>query len=56
CIDCDSLAMYCLTCIVESHQHLSLHQIKTWNGRYFEDGSLANAGLVLHLGHAFTSC
>ncbi|KIJ39692.1 hypothetical protein M422DRAFT_174794, partial [Sphaerobolus stellatus SS14] len=48
--------LHCKACVVELHRHSPLHRIKTWNSSFFEDSSLANAGLVLQLGHTPDSC
>ncbi|KIJ38798.1 hypothetical protein M422DRAFT_176041 [Sphaerobolus stellatus SS14] len=56
CLDCDSHSLHCTPCIVDFHSCSLLHRLKTWNGTYFEDGSLANAGLVLNLGHNMSTC
>ncbi|KIJ30886.1 hypothetical protein M422DRAFT_81295, partial [Sphaerobolus stellatus SS14] len=49
CLDCDSSNLHCSSCIVEIHRQCPLHRIKTWNGSYFADGSLANLGLLFQL-------
>ncbi|KIJ30823.1 hypothetical protein M422DRAFT_105714, partial [Sphaerobolus stellatus SS14] len=56
CIDCDTDKLQCNACVVESHSCCPLHRIKQWNGTFFEDSSLPNAGLVLKLGHDPTLC
>ncbi|KIJ40817.1 hypothetical protein M422DRAFT_81020, partial [Sphaerobolus stellatus SS14] len=56
CIDCDYDELCCTTCLVEDHGLLPLYCIKTWNGSYFEEGSLANISVVLSLGHNSSLC
>ncbi|KIJ30133.1 hypothetical protein M422DRAFT_134696, partial [Sphaerobolus stellatus SS14] len=56
CIDCDTSGLYCTACLMQSHTRSPLHRVKTWNGTYFEESSLASAGLTLKLGHDPALC
>ncbi|KIJ47588.1 hypothetical protein M422DRAFT_145094, partial [Sphaerobolus stellatus SS14] len=48
--------LLCTECTIEQHTHSPLHRLKTWNGTYFEEASLANLGLVLNIDHEPTVC
>ncbi|KIJ30793.1 hypothetical protein M422DRAFT_186662 [Sphaerobolus stellatus SS14] len=56
CKDCDSGELQCTKCIIGGHSRRPLHRIQRWNGNYFEDTSLANAGLTIDLGHNPVTC
>ncbi|KAI0671900.1 hypothetical protein C8Q78DRAFT_972892, partial [Trametes maxima] len=60
CLDCNTLASHCLTCILSLHEGVnfprSLHRVERWNGQFFEAVSLADLGLVVHLGHDGAQC
>jgi hypothetical protein len=42
--------------MIHSHQQLPTHSIAMWRGQFWEDYSLAELGLVLHLNHPINSC
>ncbi|KAI0666069.1 hypothetical protein C8Q78DRAFT_1072584 [Trametes maxima] len=60
CLDCNTLAPHCSTCILSLHKGVnfprSLHRVERWNGRFFEAINLADLGLVVDLGHEGTQC
>ncbi|KAI0055075.1 hypothetical protein BV25DRAFT_1816134 [Artomyces pyxidatus] len=56
CTDCAYPHLYCESCIVSVHANLPLHRVQKWNGMFFEQSSLASAGLVIQLGHDGCVC
>ncbi|KAF9507841.1 hypothetical protein BS47DRAFT_1303454, partial [Hydnum rufescens UP504] len=54
CVECFDHDMVCKDCCLQQHNHLPLHHINVWNGRFFERTSLAAMGLKVYLGH--TNC
>ncbi len=57
CIDCGlGGALSCQECCVHLHTHLPFHQIKKWNGRFFERSDLDILDLVISLGHSGQLC
>ncbi|KAG1879029.1 hypothetical protein F4604DRAFT_1880057 [Suillus subluteus] len=41
---------------MSQHHHNPFHWISQWNGQFFEQSCLAQAGLVIHLGHDGKQC
>ncbi|KAI0057483.1 hypothetical protein BV25DRAFT_1812316 [Artomyces pyxidatus] len=56
CEDCVGMHMMCNTCICDAHAREPLHRIKRWNGEFFADYTLAQAGLCIQLGHDGCPC
>ncbi|KAF8834542.1 hypothetical protein BDN67DRAFT_992646 [Paxillus ammoniavirescens] len=50
--DCFRMEVICQACCVETHKHLPLHNIKKWNGCFFEKVYLKELGLTMLLGHS----
>ncbi|KAG1837265.1 hypothetical protein F4604DRAFT_1692376 [Suillus subluteus] len=48
--------LYCTGCCRSQHHHNPFHWISQWNGQFFEQSCLAQAGLVIHLGHDGKQC
>jgi hypothetical protein len=46
----------CGECIVAAHRQLPTHSILIWNQTFWDDYSLAELGLVVHLHHSSDSC
>ncbi|KAK0437899.1 hypothetical protein EV421DRAFT_1907100 [Armillaria borealis] len=46
----------CKACSLQRHARTPLHVLKRWNGRFWEDTTLKEMGLVFQLGHAGTEC
>ncbi|RXW15581.1 hypothetical protein EST38_g10274 [Candolleomyces aberdarensis] len=51
CLGCDVNNLSCHSCMVLSHTHQPLHQIKMWNGSHFVKATLKELGLRIQLGH-----
>ncbi|EKM49499.1 uncharacterized protein PHACADRAFT_106782, partial [Phanerochaete carnosa HHB-10118-sp] len=51
CQDCMGRAIVCKSCCSTMHANQPFHQIKCWNGRFFESISLKDIGLVVQLSH-----
>ncbi|KAG1854643.1 hypothetical protein F4604DRAFT_1883325 [Suillus subluteus] len=56
CQDCLGEPLYCTGCCRSQHHHNPFHWISQWNGQFFEQSCLAQAGLVIHLGHDGKQC
>ena len=56
CHDCLGEPVFCLRCIVASHQSLVFHRVSRWDGRSFYRSCLSDAGLVLNIGHRGQPC
>ncbi|KAI0054664.1 hypothetical protein BV25DRAFT_1816736 [Artomyces pyxidatus] len=56
CIDCVAPHMRCRDCASATHQLSPLHRLQRWNGFFFADYSLSQAGLVVQLGHDGLPC
>ncbi|KAI0684251.1 hypothetical protein BC835DRAFT_1409185 [Cytidiella melzeri] len=56
CLDCDGCQLLCACCVTEDHSIRSLHNIEKWNHKYFEQCSLRELDLVVHLGHEGRKC
>ncbi|KAF7797546.1 hypothetical protein EIP86_008746 [Pleurotus ostreatoroseus] len=52
CRDCFGGPLYCSKCCVLVHERHPFHNIKRWNGQYFEKSTLQSLGLIVQLGHA----
>ncbi|KIM58938.1 hypothetical protein SCLCIDRAFT_127049, partial [Scleroderma citrinum Foug A] len=48
--------VFCTSCCRTQHNLLPLHRIEQWNGMFFQESSLRQAGLVVHLGHRGKPC
>ena len=48
--------MFCRSCCRDAHQFLIYHRIEKWNGRFFQDASLWEVGVRLHIGHQGLKC
>ncbi|KAF8128998.1 hypothetical protein EV363DRAFT_1169765 [Boletus edulis] len=51
CNDCFGRELYCRACVVQNHASVPMHQIKQWNGTFFEAVTLKVLGLRVQLGH-----
>jgi hypothetical protein len=56
CMDCFVTSVTCSGCAVKSHTHHPFHRVARWNGQFFQDVSLSQLGLTLHLGHNGHPC
>ncbi|KAE9396951.1 hypothetical protein BT96DRAFT_996227 [Gymnopus androsaceus JB14] len=50
CRDCFTLELLCQDCMNNRHAYTPFHRLEAWNGRFFEQWSLGETGLVLELG------
>ncbi|KAK7000635.1 CxC2 domain-containing protein [Favolaschia claudopus] len=55
CEDCGQ-HLQCESCCIEHHRRTPLHMVKEWNGRFWEQRTLADMGLVYQLGHGGFPC
>ncbi|KAK6980521.1 CxC2 domain-containing protein [Favolaschia claudopus] len=55
CADCGQY-LQCQSCCLDQHRRTPLHILKEWNGRFWEQRSLADIDLVYQLGHAGFPC
>lgn len=46
----------CLKCCRDSHQIQPLHRVQHWNGTFFQDAWLYQAGVKLYFGHRGARC
>ena len=46
----------CLKCCRETHRIQPLHRVQHWNGNFFQDAWLYQAGVKLHFGHGGAPC
>ncbi|GJF00231.1 CxC2 domain-containing protein [Phanerochaete sordida] len=51
CEDCTGRTVVCRACCLAAHANRPFHRVKKWNGRYFDDITLKDVGLVVQLGH-----
>lgn len=51
CRQCFRPPLLCQHCILSTHSQSPLHLIDKWNGHHFSKETLANLGLILHVGH-----
>jgi hypothetical protein len=51
CKTCLAPTPRCSDCTLSAHRHSPTHHISKWNGQFWEECSLVDLGLVLHLGH-----
>ena len=56
CDDCFGRPQLCLGCMGNGHRLRPLHRIRKWNGFCFQNATLAELGLELHLGHEGWPC
>ncbi|KDQ10928.1 hypothetical protein BOTBODRAFT_115244, partial [Botryobasidium botryosum FD-172 SS1] len=56
CLDCNRTTVQCQQCTLDSHKHLSLHQIEKWEGDHFMPTTLFDLGHILYLGHDSEPC
>jgi len=56
CRTCLARPMFCRACCRVTHQFLIYHRIEKWNGRFFQDASLWEVGVRLHVGHQGLEC
>jgi hypothetical protein len=56
CRSCLGRPMFCRACCRTNHRLLIYHRIEKWNGRFFQDASLWEVGVRLHLGHQGLEC
>ncbi|KIM58327.1 hypothetical protein SCLCIDRAFT_97032, partial [Scleroderma citrinum Foug A] len=56
CTECAHRPVFCTSCCRTQHNLLPLHRIEQWNGMFFQESSLRQAGLVVHLGHGGKPC
>ncbi|KAI0057515.1 hypothetical protein BV25DRAFT_1812302 [Artomyces pyxidatus] len=56
CIECLAPHVRCDSCMATAHRLSPLHRIQRWNGEFFSDYSLSQAGLVVQLGHDGLPC
>ncbi|KAI5984696.1 hypothetical protein F5J12DRAFT_907939 [Pisolithus orientalis] len=54
--NCHGVTLLCQTCCLATHQHLLLHKIKKWNGKFFDHVTLKQLGLIVQLGHEDMFC
>jgi hypothetical protein len=56
CKDCTGKPLLCLHCCREQHQSHPFHRVQHWNGTFFEDAWLYQAGVKLFFGHGGKLC
>lgn len=56
CRDCTGRPLLCLHCCREMHQAHPFHRVEHWNGKFFEDAWLYQAGVKLFFGHGGRMC
>ena len=56
CLTCLGCPLMCLKCCRESHQIQPLHRVQHWNGTFFQDAWLYQAGVKLYFGHHGARC
>ncbi|KZT04762.1 uncharacterized protein LAESUDRAFT_657137, partial [Laetiporus sulphureus 93-53] len=56
CLNCDDLALYCESCIVEAHCLSLFHCIKVWVKTHFCYKMLRQAGLCIQLSYPIGEC
>jgi hypothetical protein len=56
CYSCAGTSLKCRACLITSHSLLPLHRAALWTGTFWDDRSLTDLGLVVHLGHSGSSC
>ncbi|KAG2047198.1 hypothetical protein BDR06DRAFT_861133, partial [Suillus hirtellus] len=56
CTTCTGDHSWCQPCLLKSHQSLPFHKIQLWNGKCFEDNTLADQGFIWYMGHGGKSC
>ncbi|KAG9125670.1 hypothetical protein FRC07_006686 [Ceratobasidium sp. 392] len=56
CRTCLSPCALCAPCLLARHQHTPTHFVQNWNGKFWVNASLADLGMVLHLGHNGAPC
>jgi len=56
CQDCLAQPLFCTACCRVLHQLTPFHSIRQWTGTFFQQSCLADAGLIIHLGHDATGC
>ncbi|KAJ7165276.1 hypothetical protein C8R46DRAFT_1220409 [Mycena filopes] len=55
CCQCKD-GMRCQSCCIDDHAALPLHEVKMWNGRYWEEFRLQDIGYVYDMGHEGRAC
>lgn len=56
CRDCLGFPIFCIGCCRDQHSRQVFHRVQHWNGTYFEDAPLYQAGIALHFGHGGSPC
>ncbi|KZP27106.1 hypothetical protein FIBSPDRAFT_712253, partial [Athelia psychrophila] len=57
CQDCHGDFVECATCCLKRHELLPLHRTQQqWTGRYWDNKTLKDLGLIVQLGHPGTPC
>jgi len=56
CHSCFGDPLFCTDCCRTQHHRHPFHRISQWNGEFFQDTSLTDVGLEIHLGHEGNSC
>ena len=56
CYSCFGDPLFCTDCCRTQHQRNPFHRITQWNGQFFQDTSLTDIGLEIHLGHSGNCC
>ena len=56
CLDCIGHLIYCIRCCREQHARHVFHRVEHWNGKFFKEVSLYQAGVALHFGHGGLPC
>ena len=56
CLCCLGRPLYCRGCCRISHKNLIYHRLQKWTGKFFQDASLWEVGVRLHVGHMGENC
>lgn len=56
CLECSDQDPCCSGCLRDRHINSPFHRVQHWTGRFYDQASLLDVGLAIHLGHAGSEC
>lgn len=56
CKSCIGHPLLCTQCCRDTHQASPFHRVQSWNGTFYEDAWLYQAGVCLYFGHKGNKC